>query len=105
VDLPTPEPAKDAHTLALPARREQIEGAHAQIQARAQVAAAMSLGRRRLQPVRLGSLREGLAAIQRSPEGIEHAPQPGLARANAVLIGGDDRARADTNAVEPVERQ
>ena len=65
----------------------------------------MRLDRRRLQPVRLGPLRQGLAAIQGRAEGIDHASQPGLARANAVLIGREDHARADANAVEAVERQ
>jgi hypothetical protein len=46
-----------------------------------------------------------VAAIQWSAERIDHAAQPGLARANAVLIGREDHAPADANAVEAVERQ
>ena len=103
--LADPGAGEDPHALALTARREQVEGAHPQIQPRAQVAPAMGLDRRRLQPVGRRSERQGLPAIERSPEGIEHAAEPRLARADALLITRNDDARADANPVEAIERQ
>jgi hypothetical protein len=72
--LADPGAGEDAHALAFPTRREQIEGAHSQIQPWAQVAPAVSLDRRRLQPVRPGARRQGPPAIQWSPEGVDDAP-------------------------------
>jgi hypothetical protein len=96
---------EDAHALALAARREQVEGAHAQIQPPAQVAAAMGRDRRRLDPVGHRPAWQGRPAIQRPCEGVQHATAPCFGRANPVLIARHADPRADADAVDAVERQ
>src|SRR5690606_15709613 len=96
---------EDAQALPGAARREQVERTHAEVDPRAEIAAAMGFDRRRLDRVADAAARQGWPAVQRSPEGVETATEPARARLDARLIARDDHAGADPDAVEPVERQ
>jgi hypothetical protein len=73
-DLPTPGAREDADALAAPERRQRVDRAHSGLQRHVDRRAHRRARRRRAHVAQLGA-RELRAAVERTAEAVDHAPE------------------------------